>query len=95
MPKRSRTISISSPFPAPIKPPKVTLAAMVEAAVENYLLSGKPKTSDLYDQVIVEVETALLKTVLEYTDYNQSDTARTLGMNRGTLRSKIDMYGLQ
>jgi Fis family transcriptional regulator len=44
--------------------------------------------------VISEVERPLFEAVLEYTRGNQSRAAAVLGINRGTLRKKLRMYGL-
>jgi Fis family transcriptional regulator len=41
-----------------------------------------------------EVETPLLETVMAYVRGNQSKAAELLGINRGTLRKKLKMYGL-
>ncbi|GAB4414933.1 MAG: nitrogen fixation sigma-54 dependent transcriptional regulator GnfM [Thermodesulfovibrionales bacterium] len=50
---------------------------------------------NLYDAVISEVEKALIKIVLNETGGNQLKTARTLGINRNTLRSKIKEYRIK
>lgn len=49
---------------------------------------------DLYRMVIRETEQALLQYVLEHTGGNQCRAAEMLGMNRGTLRKKLDFYGI-
>ena len=41
-----------------------------------------------------EVEAPLLACVLEHTDGNQTRAADALGLNRGTLRKKLKLYGL-
>lgn len=71
------------------------LSSVTEEAVDNYFrtLNGH-KPSDLYDLVMSEVEAPLFKTVLGYTKGNQSRAAEILGINRGTLRKKLRIYGL-
>ncbi|MDX1610594.1 MAG: helix-turn-helix domain-containing protein [Halofilum sp. (in: g-proteobacteria)] len=49
---------------------------------------------DLYKMVIRETEQALLQYVLAQTRGNQCRAASLLGMNRGTLRKKLDFYGI-
>jgi len=51
-------------------------------------------TNDLYQMVLNEVEEPLFRSVLEYTKGNQSKASELLGINRGTLRKKLKMYGL-
>ncbi len=49
---------------------------------------------DLHKMVIGETEQALLQFVLERTSGNQSRAAQLLGLNRGTLRKKLQYYAL-
>lgn len=72
-----------------------SLRAHVEDAVTNYFkhLDGQ-KTSNLYDIVISEVEEPLLKIVMIHTQNNQSKAAELLGLSRGTLRKKLELYGM-
>lgn len=67
----------------------------VEDAMENYFrqLEGHP-TNDLYRMVLAELEEPLFRAVLKYTSGNQSRASELLGINRGTLRKKLKMYGL-
>jgi len=73
----------------------VALCNVTEQALENYFrtLNGH-RPGDLYEMVIGEVERPLLKTVLDYTEGNQSQAADILGINRGTLRKKLRQHGL-
>jgi Fis family transcriptional regulator len=50
--------------------------------------------SDLYDMVLHQVEEPLLRAVLDYTQQNQSHASAMLGLNRGTLRTKLRQHGL-
>ncbi|QJA06536.1 sigma-54-dependent Fis family transcriptional regulator [Thermosulfurimonas marina] len=49
---------------------------------------------ELYERVLATVEKALLSRVLEETGGNQLRAARLLGINRNTLRAKLQKYGL-
>jgi Fis family transcriptional regulator len=57
------------------------------------LLDGSDVT-DVYRLVMSEVEAPLLESVLKYTRGNQTKAAEVLGLNRGTLRKKLKIYGL-
>ncbi|WP_024851795.1 helix-turn-helix domain-containing protein [Hydrogenovibrio kuenenii] len=48
--------------------------------------------SDVYQLVISQVEKPMIEFILNRTDYNQSKTADILGINRNTLRKKIQTY---
>ncbi|PKL52572.1 MAG: two-component system response regulator [Nitrospira bacterium HGW-Nitrospira-1] len=50
---------------------------------------------NLYNTVLSEVEKALLSIVLKKTNNNQLKTAKVLGINRNTLRSKIKEYKIR
>jgi Fis family transcriptional regulator len=74
---------------------KITLNQSVQESVEDYLrLMDDESVTGLYDLVMTEVEAPLLRSVLAYTNNNQSQTAAILGINRGTLRKKIRQYRL-
>jgi Fis family transcriptional regulator, factor for inversion stimulation protein len=49
---------------------------------------------NLYDMVLQQVEEPLLRLVMSYVDGNQSRAAECLGLNRGTLRKKLQAYNL-
>ncbi len=51
-------------------------------------------TCDLYEMVIQQVEKPMLEFVLAKTDNNQTQTALILGINRNTLRKKMQKYQL-
>ena len=67
----------------------------VEHAVRQYFtaLDGT-QPHNLYELILQEVEKPLLSVVLENTRGNQTKTAQILGLNRGTLRKKMQMYDL-
>ncbi|GGW36401.1 DNA-binding transcriptional regulator Fis [Vreelandella hamiltonii] len=90
----------SSPLAGTLADPATTaqpqpLREAVETAMRRYFehLDGG-QASDLYAMVMAEVEAPLLACVLEHTDGNQTRAADVLGLNRGTLRKKLKLYGL-
>ena len=50
--------------------------------------------TDLYQKNINRLDKHLIKKVLGYTENNQTKTAEILGINRGTLRTKMKKHGL-
>lgn len=75
--------------------PRKPLRQCVEDAMQGYFkqLEGHV-TNDLYQMVLNEIEEPLFRSVLEHTRGNQSKASELLGINRGTLRKKLKMYGL-
>ena len=52
------------------------------------------KPTDVYGMVLKEVELPLLEIVMKECNENQSKASKILGMNRGTLRSKLKEHKL-
>jgi len=72
-----------------------TLRQSVILALRSYLDEVEPEhINDLYQLVLTEVEAPLLELVMQYTRSNQSKASSMLGLNRGTLRKKLKLYGL-
>ncbi|WP_305909357.1 helix-turn-helix domain-containing protein [Methylomarinum sp. Ch1-1] len=71
------------------------LSEHVRYAVDGYFsqLNGHD-SSGLYALVLAEVEKPLLETALKHANYNQTKTAKILGLSRSTLRKKLDQYGI-
>ncbi|MGB9716425.1 MAG: helix-turn-helix domain-containing protein [Thermodesulfovibrionales bacterium] len=68
----------------------------LEEKLKRYLKKlTKLERSNLYDSVISEVEKSLISIVLKETEGNQLRAAKTLGINRNTLRSKIKEYKIR
>lgn len=67
----------------------------VERSLDEYFrkLDGEPPHG-VYDMVIGHVERALLASMLERAQGNQTQAADMLGMNRNTLRAKLAKYRL-
>lgn len=72
-----------------------TLRDHVDRALANYFahLDGHP-VDNVYELVLSEIEPPLLERVLKFTNRNQTRASAILGLNRGTLRKKLKMYGL-
>ncbi len=72
-----------------------TLRESVETAMKNYFSQLEDeKPTDIYNLVLAEVEAPLMESVMAYTQGNQTKASLVLGLNRGTLRKKLKMYGL-
>ena len=67
----------------------------VERSLDEYFrrLDGEPPHG-IYDTVIAHVERALLSSMLERSNGNQTQAAEMLGLNRNTLRAKLAKYNL-
>ncbi|TAJ91474.1 MAG: DNA-binding transcriptional regulator Fis [Gammaproteobacteria bacterium] len=72
------------------------LSDQVRDAVERYFsdLDGHD-SSELYELILSQVEKPLFESVLKNTRGNLSKAAQVLGMNRGTLRTRLKKYGLE
>lgn len=74
----------------------VSIKDFLEEKLKRYLKDMTKVTNfNLYDTVLSEVEKALITIVLRETKGNQLKTARVLGINRNTLRSKIREYQIK
>ncbi len=74
---------------------RIPLAKHVKAAMEIYFqdLEGH-MPSDLYRMVVNEIEKPLLESVMKQVRGNQSRAAEILGLNRSTLRKKLQLHNL-
>ena len=72
-----------------------TLRAEVERSLNRYFENIEDEAvTDLHHMVISEVEAPLIEAVMGYCGNNQSKASIMLGLNRGTLRTKLKLYGL-
>ncbi len=55
---------------------------------------GDTPPDNLHKIILSEAERAMIATVLEHTEQNQSKTADILGITRATLRSRMARYKL-
>ena len=83
-----------------MKRPKLNGHAAIAEVVGNSLneyhgkLDGEP-ADNLYELVIGSVEKTLISDVLTRTKGNQSEAAGMLGINRNTLRAKLDKHKIK
>jgi Fis family transcriptional regulator len=72
------------------------IRACVRDTLDDYFeqLDGTP-CAGLYKMVLREVEVPLLQVVMRECGGNQTRAAELLGINRGTLRKKLQHYGLE
>ncbi len=86
---------LNEPEVLPSRIATTRLRDTVTESVRHYLIQfEQPPLTNLYELVLAEVETPMLEIVLQYVNHNQSRTARLLKMSRGTLRKKMQQYGL-
>jgi Fis family transcriptional regulator len=73
------------------------VARYVRTAVDNYFtdLDGEEPSVAVYDMVINCVEKPLIETVLHHAGGNQTRAAELLGLNRNTLRKKIQAHKIK
>ena len=71
------------------------LGHQVSKSMRKYFqeLDGE-KPTDVYSMVLKEVELPLLEIVMKECNENQSKASKILGINRGTLRSKLKEHKL-
>lgn len=72
------------------------LAHCVRTALDEYFkdLDGQPPHA-VYEMVLHCVEKPLLEYVLKRAGGNQSKAAQILGLNRNTLRKKLQQHNIQ
>jgi Fis family transcriptional regulator len=72
------------------------LANSVKLSLDQYFkdLDGEPPHA-LYVMVLSCIEKPLLEYTLQYAGGNQSKTAEILGLNRNTLRKKMQLYKIE
>jgi Fis family transcriptional regulator len=72
-----------------------SLSEAAEQAIADYLaLLDNHDATNLYRQVVDEVERPLLEVIMKHTRGNQSKAAQCLGLNRAPLRTKLKRHGL-
>jgi Fis family transcriptional regulator len=67
----------------------------IETLLDKYFkdLDGE-NPNDVYDMVLHSVEKPLLIYIMNYAQGNQTRAAKILGLNRNTLRKKLEFYNL-
>jgi Fis family transcriptional regulator len=67
----------------------------VSASLDKYFLDlGGEQPSGIYEMVIQTVEKPMLEVVMQHANNNQSLASEMLGINRNTLRKKLQQHGL-
>ncbi|MEY3721548.1 MAG: DNA-binding protein fis (Factor-for-inversion stimulation protein) recombinational enhancer [Pseudomonadota bacterium] len=68
---------------------------VVKKSLEKYFRDlGEQEPSNVYEMVILTVEKPILEAVMDRAEGNQSHAADMLGINRNTLRKKLQQHGL-
>ena len=74
---------------------KEKIQDVVQKSLESYFKNlGDQKPHEIYDMVIHAVEVPVLKVAMARANGNQSHAADILGINRNTLRKKLQQHGL-
>lgn len=72
-----------------------TLSEQVKKAMSKYFKAlGDIEPANVYEMVMREVEPELLRAVMKFANNNQSKAAIMLGLNRATLRKKLQHYNI-
>ena len=76
---------------------KKPLKDEVRKALNRYFnqLDQKNTPIDVYQLVLNEVEPPLLRSVMQFSNNNQSKAAKILGINRTTLRTELKKYNIE
>ena len=74
---------------------KDNIQEVVKKSLEKYFKDlGEQEPSNVYDMVILTVEKPILEAVMARAEGNQSQAADMLGINRNTLRKKLQQHGM-
>jgi Fis family transcriptional regulator len=71
------------------------LSSCVRRVMKQYFKDLDGETAiDVYDMVLVNIEKPMLEVVLSQVQGNQTRAAEMLGLNRNTLRKKLQQHGI-
>ncbi len=74
---------------------KDNIQDVVKKSLEKYFRDlGEQQPSHVYEMVVFTVEKPILEAVMARAEGNQSHAADMLGINRNTLRKKLQQHGL-
>ncbi len=74
---------------------KDSIQDVVKKSLEKYFKDlGEQYPTNVYEMVVLTVEKPILEAVMARADDNQSLAAEMLGINRNTLRKKLQQHGL-
>lgn len=74
---------------------KNTIEECITRSLEKYFRDlGEETPTRIYDMVMLTVERPMLESVMKRAQNNQSLASEMLGINRNTLRKKLQQHGL-
>jgi Fis family transcriptional regulator len=74
---------------------KDNIQDVVRKSLEKYFRDlGELEPSNVYEMVIFTVEKPILEAVMDRAEGNQSHASEMLGINRNTLRKKLQQHDL-
>jgi Fis family transcriptional regulator len=74
---------------------KDSIQDVVKKSLEKYFKDlGEQYPTNVYEMVVLTVEKPILEAVMARAGDNQSLAAEMLGINRNTLRKKLQQHGL-
>ena len=73
----------------------VDLESLVAEVVQQGVATAPPETTNLHEQIVNRVERELIVQVMQASGNVQTKAATRLGINRNTLRSKLQQYNLE
>jgi Fis family transcriptional regulator len=74
---------------------KDNIQDVVRKSLDKYFRDlGEHEPRNVYDMVVLTVERPMLEAVMVRAEGNQSHAADMLGINRNTLRKKLQQHGL-
>ncbi len=74
---------------------KDNIQDVVRKSLDKYFRDlGEQEPRNVYDMVVLTVERLILEAVMARAEGNQSHAAEMLGINRNTLRKKLQQHGL-
>ena len=72
-----------------------SIQEVIQKSLEDYFNDlGEQQPSNIYNMMVQTVEKPILATVMQRAGNNQSQAAEMLGINRNTLRKKLQQHGL-
>jgi Fis family transcriptional regulator, factor for inversion stimulation protein len=72
-----------------------SIQEVIQKGLEDYFQDlGEQQPSNIYNMMVEMVEMPILVTVMQRAKGNQSQAAEMLGINRNTLRKKLQQHGL-
>ena len=74
---------------------KDNIQDVVKKSLEKYFRDlGEQQPSNVYEMVVFTVEKPILEVEMARAENNQSQAADMLGINRNTLRKKLQQHGM-